>query len=71
MTIRYQTFFFTKGRRWSPLNFRWVHLSIFIIFSCLSFHVFGTNFIGFERPGDHNTPANKLDFNLHQINKER
>ena len=32
MTIRYQTFFFTKGRHWSPFNFRWLHFSVFIIF---------------------------------------
>ena len=68
LTIRYQTFF-TKGQHWSPLNFRWLHLSVFLIFSHLSLCVFGINFIGYERSGDHKTPANKLDFNLHQINK--
>ena len=35
MAIRYQTFFSVEGRHLSPLNFRWVHLSVFIIFSCL------------------------------------
>ena len=52
-------------------DFKWVHLSVFINFSRFFFHDFGTNFIGFERTGDHNTPANKLGFNLHQINKGR
>ena len=28
-------------------NFRWVHLSVCIIFYRLCFYVFGTNFIGF------------------------
>ena len=71
MTIRYQTIFLTKGRHWSTLNFRWVHLSVFYIFSCLSFYVFGTNSIGFDQTVGHNIPANKLDFNLHRINKGR
>ena len=46
-----------------------VYIFLSKFFSCLSFYVFGTNFVGLERTGDHNTPANKLDFNLHQINK--
>ena len=38
MSIRYQTFFWMiEGRHSSPLNFRWVHLSVFITFSCLDF----------------------------------
>ena len=32
MAIRYQTFFLTKGRHWSPLNFRWAHFSVLIFF---------------------------------------
>ena len=63
--------FFYERTTLVTFDFSWVQLSVFIIFSRLSFHVFGTNFIGFERTGDHNTPANKLDFNLHQINKGR
>ena len=70
VTIRYQTFFY-KSTTLVTFDFSWVHLSVFIIFSCLSFYVFGTNFIGFERTGNHNTPANKMDFNLHQIDKGR
>ena len=64
MTIKYQTFFFTKRRHWSPLNFRWVHFSVFHHFSHLSFYVFGTRFNGFRQIGDHKTPANKLGFQL-------
>ena len=37
MAIRYKTFFSIEGRHFSPLNFRWAHLSVFITFSCLDF----------------------------------
>ena len=66
--IRYQTFFYERTTL-VTFDFRWVNLSVFTIFSRLSLYVFGINFIGFERTGDHKTPANKLNFKLHQIIK--
>ena len=59
MAIRYQTnFFSTKGRHWSPLNFRWAHLSVFITFSSLDFCCILVKIcLVFIRTGDHKIPA--------------
>ena len=50
----------------SPLNFRWVHLSVFITFSCLDFLLqFGEDLcLVFIRTGDHKIPAHKFWFQV-------
>ena len=67
MAIRYQTIFFsTKGRHLSPLNFRWVHLSVFITFSGLEFLLhFGEDLcLVFTRTGDYKIPAHRFWFQV-------
>ena len=55
-------FFSTKGRHWSPLNFRWAHFSVFITFSGLEFLLhFGEDLcLVFIRTGDHKIPAHRF-----------
>ena len=50
----------------SPLNFRWVHLSVFIIFTCLDFLLhFGEDFrLVFIQTRDHKIPAHKFWFQI-------
>ena len=50
----------------SPLNFRWVHLSVFITFSSLEFLLhFGEDLcLAFTRTGDHNIPAHRFWFQV-------
>ena len=50
----------------SPLNFRWVHLSVFIIFTCLDFWLhFGEDLrLVFIQTGDHKIPAHKFWFQV-------
>ena len=44
------------------MNFRWVHLSVFITFSCLDFLLhFGEDLcLVFVRTGDHKIPAHRF-----------
>ena len=50
----------------SPLNFRWVHLSVFFIFTCLDFLLhFGENLrLVFIQTGDHKITAHKFFFQV-------
>ena len=50
----------------SPLNFRWVHLSVFITFSGLEFLLhFGEDLcLVFTRTGDHKIPAHRFWFQV-------
>ena len=66
MAIRYQTIFSIEGRHLSPLTFKWVHLSVFITFSCLNFLLhFGEDLcLFFIRTCDQKIPAHKFWFQV-------
>ena len=59
-------FFSTEGRHLSPLNFRWVHLSVFITFSGLDFllHFDESLCLVFTRTGDHKIPEHRFWFQV-------